>query len=178
MSDRKPVRILIVDDEPLARQRVEDLLRDEADVEIVASVDNGTAAIEAVRSLHPDLVFLDVQMPGKTGLDVVREVGPDMPATIFVTAYDRYALQAFDLAAVDYLVKPFDDERFEQAFRRARRHVELEEMGELRERLLAVLDSGSRSGAAPSIAADGVSPAASGTARAGGSRQRIRPGRG
>src|SRR6185503_17716821 len=143
MPDRKPIRILLVDDEPLARQRVEDLLRAEEGVEIVASVDNGAAAVDAVRTLHPDLVFLDVQMPGKTGLDVVRDIGADeMPATIFVTAYDRYALQAFDLAAVDYLVKPFDDERFEQAFRRARRIVELEEMGGLRERLLAVLDSG------------------------------------
>jgi two-component system LytT family response regulator len=151
MAARPPIRVLIVDDEPLARQRVEDLLRAEEGVEIVASVDNGEAAVDAVRSMNPDLVFLDVQMPGKTGLDVVREIGADdMPPTIFVTAYDRYALQAFDLAAVDYLVKPFDDERFEQAFRRARRHVELEEMGELRERLLAVLD-GPR---APSAAAD------------------------
>jgi len=148
----------------LARQRVEDLLRAEEGVEIVASVDNGAAAIDAVRTLHPDLVFLDVQMPGKTGLDVVREIGADdMPATIFVTAYDRYALQAFDLAAVDYLVKPFDDERFEQAFRRARRHVELEEMGELRERLLAVLDGGSRAPASTpaSGAGDGAPTAAS-----------------
>ena len=156
MSARKPIRVLIVDDEPLARQRVEDLLDAEEAVEIVASVDNGTSAVEAVRSLHPDLVFLDVQMPGKTGIDVVREIGPDhMPSTIFVTAYDRYALQAFDLAAVDYLVKPFDDERFEQAFRRARRQVELEEMGELRERLLAVLDAGPRTGA-PAAAVPGT----------------------
>ena len=173
MPDRKPIRVLLVDDEPLARQRVEDLLRAEEGVEIVASVDNGTAAIDAVRALHPDLVFLDVQMPGKTGLDVVREIGADeMPATIFVTAYDRYALQAFDLAAVDYLVKPFDDERFEQAFRRARRHVELEEMGELRERLLAVLDGGSRAPAAAPApgAGDGAAAAASSpapTARGG-----------
>src|SRR5688572_31844103 len=153
MTARPPLRVLVVDDEPLARQRVEDLLAAEGGVDIVASVDNGAAAVDAVRSLHPDLVFLDVQMPGKTGLDVVREIGPDeMPPTIFVTAYDRYALQAFDLAAVDYLVEPFDDERFEQAFRRARRHVELEEMGELRERLLAVLDSGPRSS---SSSADG-----------------------
>ena len=150
MADRKPIRVLVVDDEPLARQRVEDLLGAEENVEIVASVDNGTAAVDAVRTLNPDLVFLDVQMPGKTGIDVVREIGADdMPATIFVTAYDRYALQAFDLAAVDYLVKPFDDERFEQAFRRARRHVELEEMGELRERLLAVLDGGPSSPGTP-----------------------------
>ena len=153
MSDRPPIRVLIVDDEPLARQRVEDLLRHEDAVDIVGMVDNGNAAIEAVRSLQPDLVFLDVQMPGKTGLDVVREIGPeDMPATIFVTAYDRYALQAFDVAAVDYLVKPFDDERFEQAFRRARRLVELEEMGGLRERLLAVLDSGRPAAPAASTA--------------------------
>ena len=153
MTDRPPIRVLIVDDEPLARQRVEDLLRHEERVDIVGMIDNGNAAIEAVRSLQPDLVFLDVQMPGKTGLDVVREIGPEeMPATIFVTAYDRYALQAFDVAAVDYLVKPFDDERFEQAFRRARRLVELEEMGGLRERLLAVLDSG-RPAAAPAMSA-------------------------
>jgi two-component system LytT family response regulator len=149
VTDRPRIRVLIVDDEPLARQRVEDLLRNEDGVDIVGMVDNGNAAVDAVRSLHPDLVFLDVQMPGKTGLDVVREIGAEeMPATIFVTAYDRYALQAFDVAAIDYLVKPFDDERFEQAFRRARRLVELEHMGGLRERLLAVLDSG-RPGAAP-----------------------------
>ena len=154
MADRPPIRVLIVDDEPLARQRLEDLMRAETGVEIVASVDNGEAAVDAVRSLHPDIAFLDVQMPGKTGIDVVREVGPEaMPLTIFVTAYDRYALQAFDLAAVDYLVKPFDDERFEQAFQRARRYVELEEMGELRERLLAVLDGGSRGGSSSAPAA-------------------------
>jgi two-component system LytT family response regulator len=95
MADRKPIRVLIVDDEPLARQRVEDLLGAEENVEIVASVDNGSAAVDAVRTLNPDLVFLDVQMPGKTGIDVVREIGADdMPATIFVTANDRYALQA------------------------------------------------------------------------------------
>ena len=161
MAVRPPIPVLIVDDEPLARQRLEDLLRAEAGVEIVASVDNGEAAVDAVRSLHPDIAFLDVQMPGKTGIDVVREVGPEaMPLTIFVTAYDRYALQAFDLAAVDYLVKPFDDERFEQAFQRARRYVELEEMGELRERLLAVLDGGSRGGSssAPAAPPSGGSP--------------------
>jgi two-component system LytT family response regulator len=152
VADRAPIRVLIVDDEPLARQRIEDLLRAEEGVDIVGMVDNGNAAIDAVRSLQPDLVFLDVQMPGKTGLDVVREIGPDdMPPTIFVTAYDRYALQAFDVAAVDYLVKPFDDERFEQAFRRARRLVELEEMGGLRERLLAVLDTGRSTAPTPPL---------------------------
>jgi two-component system LytT family response regulator len=135
-----PLRILIVDDEPLARMRLEDLLRRESGVEIVGTADNGKSAVEAIRSLRPDLVFLDVQMPGATGLDVVREIGPtSMPATIFVTAFDQYALQAFDVAAVDYLVKPFDDERFEQAFHRARRLLKLEGVARLRDQLIAVL---------------------------------------
>src|SRR5205814_3432258 len=99
--------------------------------------------VDAVRSLEPDLVFLDVQMPGRTGLDVVREIGADrMPLTIFVTAYDKHALQAFEVAAVDYLVKPFDDERFEQALARARRMLELKEVDKLRGRLLSVLQGG------------------------------------
>jgi two-component system, LytTR family, response regulator len=109
-------------------------------VEIVGEIDNGTAAVEAIRALRPDLVFLDVQMPGRTGLEVVREVGPDaMPLTIFVTAYDKHALEAFEVAAVDYLVKPFDDDRFEQAMQRARRILELHEVDRLRSRLLSVL---------------------------------------
>ncbi|MHB1223895.1 MAG: LytR/AlgR family response regulator transcription factor [Gemmatimonadaceae bacterium] len=142
MQGDPPIRILIADDEPLARQRLEDLLRHEPGVEIVGTAADGAAAIEGIRQLRPDLVFLDVQMPGGTGLDVVREIGSDeMPATIFVTAFDQYALSAFDVAAVDYLVKPFDDERFEQAFRRARRLLELEGMERLRRRLLAVLQA-------------------------------------
>jgi two-component system LytT family response regulator len=153
MSAPKNLRVLIVDDEPLARQRLEDLLHQEEGVEIVGTADNGDAAVEAIRDWKPDLLFLDVQMPGKTGLDVVREIGADaMPATIFVTAYDQYALKAFELAAVDYVVKPFDDERFEQAFRRARRMVELEEVGRLRSQLLAVLQGG---GTAPATGAPG-----------------------
>jgi two-component system LytT family response regulator len=135
-----PLRVLIVDDEPLARQRIADLLADRDGVTIVGTADTGTTAVEAIRRLHPDLVFLDVQMPGMTGFEVVRAVGIDaMPVTIFVTAYDQYALQAFDLAAVDYLVKPFDDDRFEQAFHRARRLTAASEAARLRERLLAVL---------------------------------------
>jgi two-component system, LytTR family, response regulator len=155
----KTVRVLIVDDEPLARQRLEDLLAPEPGVEIVGTADNGVAAVEAIRDWKPDLLFLDVQMPGKTGLDVVREIGPEaMPATIFVTAYDQHALAAFDLAAVDYLVKPFDDERFEQAFRRARRMVELEEVDRLSNRLLAVLQGESGSSDAPRPGRDGARP--------------------
>jgi two-component system, LytTR family, response regulator len=153
MPDSPSLRVLIVDDEPLARMRLEDLLRHETGVEIAGVAENGVEAVDAIRALRPDLVFLDVQMPGKTGLDVVREIGPAaMPATIFVTAFDQYALQAFDVAAADYLVKPFDDERFEQAFRRARRLLELEGMGRLREQLLAVLRRAGAADASPAPA--------------------------
>ena len=156
MSTPKTLRIVIADDELLARQRLEDLLRGEENIEIVGRAHNGDAAVRAIRELEPDLVFLDVQMPGKTGLDVVREIGPDeMPATIFVTAYDQYALKAFDVAAIDYLVKPFDDERFEQAFRRARRMIELEKVDRLSSELRALLGGTSRraSAGAPASAA-------------------------
>ena len=140
MAGDRPVRVLIVDDELLGRQRVEDMVRNEPGVEIIGMIDNGKDAVEAIRSLRPDLVFLDVQMPGMTGLDVLTEVGADeMPATIFVTAYDHYALRAFEVAAIDYLVKPFDDERFEQAFRRARHMIELEEVGRATRKLLSLL---------------------------------------
>ena len=134
------LRVLIVDDERLARMRLEDLLAKEPDVEIVGTARDGAVAVEAIRTLGPDLVFLDVQMPVMTGLDVVRQIGPHaMPATIFVTAFDQYALQAFDAAAVDYLVKPFGDERFEEAFRRARRRLALEGIDRQRKQLLAAL---------------------------------------
>ena len=140
MRSDRPLRVLIVDDEILARQRLEDLLRSEEGVEIVGMAENGPAAVAAITELNPDLVFLDVQMPGMTGVEVVAQVGPaEMPATIFVTAYDHYAVKAFEFAALDYLVKPFDDERFEQAFGRARRLLELEEVGRMTKRLVSML---------------------------------------
>jgi two-component system, LytTR family, response regulator len=137
-----PVRVLVVDDEPLARMRIEDVLAGIEGAQVVGTAANGIEAIEQIRALEPDLVFLDVQMPGKTGVDVVREIGPErMPPTIFVTAFDQFAVQAFDVAAVDYLVKPFDDERLEAAFERARSRLALEGLGQLKEKLLAVLQS-------------------------------------
>lgn len=139
MDEPKVLRVLIADDELLARQRIEDLLAKEEDVEIAGTADSGRKAVEAIHSLRPDLVFLDVQMPEMTGLEVARTVGEAMPATIFVTAYDQHALAAFDLAAVDYLVKPFDDERFTQALRRARKSVELEEVERMTRRLMSLL---------------------------------------
>jgi two-component system LytT family response regulator len=141
MSDDKTLRILIVDDELLARQRLEDLLEGRENVEVVDVADSGQKAIEAIRTHDLDLVFLDVQMPGKNGIDVVDAIGPEqMPAVIFVTAYDQYALKAFDVAALDYLLKPFDDERFEQALQRAREFITLRKVDELRDRLATLLD--------------------------------------
>jgi two-component system, LytTR family, response regulator len=138
----KRLRVLVADDEHLARQRLEDLLVHEENIEIVGRTDNGLTTVAAIRELEPDLVFLDIQMPGKTGLEVVREIGADaMPPVIFTTAYD-HAVAAFDLAAIDYLIKPFDDERFEKAFRRARKMIELNQVSKLSEELRALLSAG------------------------------------
>jgi two-component system LytT family response regulator len=148
------IRVLVADDEPLARQRIEDLLAKEADVALAGTAATGDEAVEAIQRLKPDLVFLDVQMPVKTGLEVVAAVGAEaMPATIFVTAFDQFALKAFDLAAVDYLVKPFDDERFGQALKRARHTIELEEVQQMTERLRELLQANEAAGSAPLPAA-------------------------
>ena len=138
---KERTRVVIVDDEPLARQRIADQLAHEDGVDVVGEASNGLQAVEKIRSLHPDLVFLDVQMPGMDGLDVVDTVGADeMPLTIFTTAFDQYALKAFDRAAVDYLLKPFDDERFSQAFRRVRKELELREVDRIAHRLRDLLE--------------------------------------
>src|SRR5438552_18917163 len=114
------IRTLIVDDEPLARERIRTLLEDESDIELIGECDNGIAAVEAIREKGPDLVFLDVQMPELSGFEVLAEIkGGPMPAIVFVTAHDSFALQAFDVHAVDYLLKPFDRERFQTALHRA-----------------------------------------------------------
>lgn len=134
------IRVLIVDDEPLGRRRIEDALRSQQDVEIVGMAADGVTAVETIRRLDPDLVFLDVQMPRMSGLEVVKALGADMPLTIFVTAYDKHAVDAFELAAVDYLVKPFDDDRFDQALDRARRNLRMETAEQMRDKLLAVLN--------------------------------------
>ncbi len=151
MRDRN-YRALVVDDERLARQRLEDLLSAAPGWEIAGTADDGDAAVRAIADLKPDLVFLDVQMPGKTGFEVVRTVGPEnMPATIFVTAFDKYALKAFDVAAIDYLVKPFDDERFIEALHRAERLLDLHAAGRLTDQLRHLL-------AAESAAAGATTP--------------------
>lgn len=115
---------LIVDDEPLARANIAALLAGDAEVSIVGECGSGTQAIEAVRENKPSLLFLDVQMPGCDGFDVLERLGGDAPAAVvFVTAYDKYAIQAFEVEALDYLLKPFDDARFFRALARAKSHL-------------------------------------------------------
>jgi two-component system, LytTR family, response regulator len=118
------IRALIVDDEPLARESLRLLLAPYADIAIAGEAGNGRQALTLIRREKPDLLFLDVQMPGMNGLDVLRRMGAfDAMAVIFVTAYDRYAIQAFESRALDYLLKPYTDERFQQVLARARAHI-------------------------------------------------------
>ncbi len=115
------LRVLIVDDEPLARQRLQRILRGEEGIELLAPCADGPAAVAAILERRPDLLFLDVQMPGMSGFDVLAAVGAKrMPVVIFVTAHDRFALQAFEAEAVDYLLKPFGAERVQKSLERAR----------------------------------------------------------
>lgn len=134
------IRALIVDDEPLARERLRTLLKPEADVEIVGECGDGEKAVSAIRRHKPDLLFLDVQMPERDGFDVLEALGAEeMPVVVFVTAYDKYALRAFEVHALDYLLKPFDRERFQRALERAREQVAGRHSSTLGERLLALL---------------------------------------
>jgi two-component system LytT family response regulator len=134
------IKTMVVDDEPLARERVVTLLAGESDIEVVGECRNGEEATDAIPRLNPDLVFLDVQMPGVSGFEVIDAVGPErMPMVIFVTAYEQHALKAFEVRALDYLLKPFDRERFLEALGRARRSIEREQTGDLGRRLLALV---------------------------------------
>ena len=134
------IRTVIVDDEPLARERIRSLLEPEADVEIVAECGSGDEAIEALRATLADLVFLDVQILEPDGFAVLESLEPaSTPVVVFVTAYDHYALQAFEVHAVDYLLKPFDEERFHKALDRARVAVAGRDGRAVNERLLSLL---------------------------------------
>ncbi|HLM61777.1 MAG TPA: response regulator, partial [Pyrinomonadaceae bacterium] len=122
---KSEIKVLIVDDEFLGRDRIRSLFSEHTDVEIVGECVNGREAVEAIQNLKPDLVFLDVQMPEVDGFEVVEIIGAEnMPAVIFVTAYNEYAIRAFEINAVDYLLKPFDKKRFEKAVDRAKREIQ------------------------------------------------------
>lgn len=117
------IRTLVVDDEPVARARIRALLRDEPDVDVVGECESGPEALAAIEHAAPDLVFLDIQMPQMDGLALARALGETMPAVVFVTAYDEYALGAFEVHALDYVLKPFSAERFKAALSHARQYV-------------------------------------------------------
>lgn len=134
------INTLIVDDEPLARDRVKRFLRDEHDINIIGECGNGREAVTAIKEKRPDLVFLDIQMPEKNGFEVMKSLdAKSMPSVIFVTAYDQYALQAFDVHALDYLLKPFNRERLHKAVSHARDQIETKRMGNLDERLSSLI---------------------------------------
>jgi two-component system, LytTR family, response regulator len=136
----KKIRALVADDEPLARERLTSLLSSEPDVEVIGQARDGEEAVTAIHDRSPDLVFLDVQMPQMSGFEVIEAVGSErMPLVIFVTAYDQHALRAFQVRALDYLLKPFDRERFTESLQRARKQLEREETGDLGRRLLALV---------------------------------------
>jgi two-component system, LytTR family, response regulator len=135
------IRVLIVDDEPLAREGIRLHLDGESDVEVVGECGDGEQAVAAVRSLEPDLLFLDIQMPGLDGFGVLEQIAADRaPVVVFVTAYDEFALRAFDAHALDYLLKPFDVERFQRTLQRARQQIRRHRRPELDSRLLALLE--------------------------------------
>ena len=139
------LRVLIVDDEPLIRAGIRQGLAGMAQIEIVAECGSGAEAMRILSSQPVDLALLDIQMQDCTGLDVVERIGPErMPATIFVTAYDEYAVRAFELHAIDYLLKPFDDVRLRRSVERAREHIAAHRQSDLAAQLQALLDSRAR----------------------------------
>jgi two-component system LytT family response regulator len=135
------IRALIVDDEPPARELIATLLRDEPDVEVVGECANGRSAVAAVERLSPDLVFLDIQMPGLDGFGVLAQLPAERwPLVVFVTAYDEHAVRAFEVHALDYLLKPFEFDRLREAVKRARAHLSQRNGASQQTRLLALLD--------------------------------------
>ncbi len=135
------IQALVVDDEPLGVKGVRTLLADEPDVEVVGECLDGETAVKAIRTLRPDLVFLDVQMPGLDGFEVLEELSEgEMPLVIFVTAFDQYSLQAFTVHALDYLLKPLSRPRFREAMARARTTLEARDQKAVNRRLLALLE--------------------------------------
>jgi two-component system LytT family response regulator len=134
------IRALIVDDEPVARAGIRRLLEDDPDIIVVGEAGNGRSAVRAITTLRPDLLFLDIQMPEMDGFQVLEQITPQRaPTVVFVTAYDRFALRAFEVQALDYVLKPFEDERFFAVLARAKQHVRQARDGDLATRLAALL---------------------------------------
>ena len=140
MMESPLIRVLLVDDESLAREMLREMLQDDPQVIIVGESCNGREALEAIRTHSPDLIFLDVQMPELGGFEVLEALGKEIPRVIFVTAYDQYAVRAFEVHALDYLLKPFDQERFDISWQRARAQILRDRDGGTDQRILALLE--------------------------------------
>lgn len=142
VSEKSSYRVLIIDDEQPARQRLRELMDNDPNVGEIMEAENGFDAVEAILQKQPDVVFLDVQMPGLDGLGVIDSIGIErMPVTIFVTAFDQHAVRAFESAAIDYVLKPFGDERMEAAFVRAKTRVDDKYVREFGQSVLKLLES-------------------------------------
>lgn len=142
MRDSHPMKIraLIVDDEPLARRRIRSLLSNDSSVDVIGECSDGHKAVSAINELAPDLVFLDIQMPAMDGFEVIKTIAVErMPTVVFVTAYDQYALKAFEVNALDYLLKPFDRNRFQKTLERAKVMITRRQNGDLNDQLLSLL---------------------------------------
>jgi two-component system LytT family response regulator len=136
----KRIRTLIVDDERLARQKVRTLLEDDEEIEVVGECANGTEAVAAVRKLKPDLLLLDIEMPGHNGFEVLQRLRSErLPMVVFITAHDEYAVRAFEVEAIDYVMKPFDRKRFHDALRRAKRQLS-DDSAESEARIIRLLE--------------------------------------
>lgn len=141
MTDATRIRALVVDDEPLARAMIREMLEGDSEVEIVGECVNGLEAVEAIKSSTPDIVFLDIQMPEIGGFEVLESLDSNThPYVIFVTAYDQYAVRAFEVHALDYLLKPFDRERFEGAWQRAKAQIKLNRTSRRDQDIIALLE--------------------------------------
>jgi two-component system LytT family response regulator len=136
------LKTLIADDEPLARERLKMLLAPDPDIHICAECRNGSEVVNSLRAAKTDLLFLDIQMPGRNGFEVIEEIGPaNMPITVFVTAHDEHAVNAFEVHALDYLVKPIERKRFEQTLARVKERVQLEEAFVAREQISSAVEA-------------------------------------
>jgi two-component system LytT family response regulator len=141
MTDATRIRALVVDDEPLARAMIREMLESDSEVEIVGECANGREAVETIKSAAPDIVFLDIQMPEIGGFEVLESLDSNAhPYVIFVTAYDQYAVRAFEVHALDYLLKPFDRERFEGAWQRAKSQIKLNRTSRRDQDIIALLE--------------------------------------
>jgi two-component system LytT family response regulator len=137
----RKIRTLIVDDEPLARRNIRLLLKEDPEIELLGECGSGAEALKVIQKQPPDLLFLDIQMPEMSGFDVLEQIDTErIPAIVFVTAFDQYAIRAFEVHALDYLLKPFNDARFEKALRQAKSQIEQREINQLSKRLVHLLE--------------------------------------